>query len=65
MQEKEYFVPVEDLWNITENKYKALIVIEREARRIFLVNPQSDKNPVVRAIKQFVNGEIKYEEEKE
>ena len=64
MQEKEYFVPIEDLWNIMENKYKALVIIQREARRIFQVNPQSADEAIIVAIKRFVDGEIEYEKEK-
>lgn len=64
MQEKEYFVPIEDLWNIMENKYKALVIIQKEARRIFQVNPQSADESIIVAIKRFVDGEIEYEKEK-
>ncbi len=64
MQEKEYFVPIEDLWNIMENKYKALVIIQKEARRIFQVNPQSADEAIIVAIKRFVDGEIEYEKEK-
>ncbi len=65
MQEREYYVPVEDVWNIMDNKYKALVIIEKEARRIFHINPQSDENPVILAMRRFINGEIEYEEEEE
>lgn len=64
MQEKEYFVPIEDLWNIIENKYKALVIIQKEARRIFQVNPQSADEAIIVAIKRFVDGEIEYKKEK-
>lgn len=65
MKTSEYILPIEGIWNIMDNKYKALVVIGKEARRIFQVNPQGRDNPVVLAIQRFVNGEIEHEETKE
>ncbi|PIS26602.1 MAG: hypothetical protein COT45_00625 [bacterium (Candidatus Stahlbacteria) CG08_land_8_20_14_0_20_40_26] len=65
METNEYILPIEGIWNIMDNKYKALVVIGKEARRIFQVNPQSSDNPVVLAIQRFVNGEIVHEEAEE
>jgi len=65
METNDYILPIEGIWNIMDNKYKALVIIGKEARRIFQVNPQSNDNPVVLAIQRFVNGEIAHEEAEE
>lgn len=65
MEKKEYNLPIEDVWGIEENKYKALVIIIKEARRIFHIGAQSPEKPVVTAMKRFVDGEIEYTEEKD
>ncbi len=65
MKEREYYLPVEDIWNIEENKYKAIVVAIKEAKRIFQIGAQSPEKPVITALKRFVDGKIEYEKGKE
>lgn len=55
-------MPVEDIWDVENNKYKAIVVVTKEARRIFQIGSQSSEKPVIKALERFVNHEIEYEE---
>lgn len=60
--EREYLIPTEDVWKIAENKYKAIVVIGKEAKRIQQFAPETEKSPIVLALDRFISGEVEYEE---
>ncbi len=55
---------VEDLWEIVPNKYEAIVVISKEARRIArMAREKGEKlemRPTLLAIKNFLDRKIKY-----
>lgn len=60
--EREYLIPTEDVWKISENKYKAIVVIGKEAKRIQQFASETEESPIALALDRFLSGEIEYEE---
>jgi len=57
----------EKIASIVDNKYKAIVIVAKEARRLNKVlkeNPEAIKEkPVIYAIKELLQGRLKYQEE--
>jgi DNA-directed RNA polymerase subunit K/omega len=62
MKKREYYIPVEDIWKVCDNKYKAIVITAKAARTFFEEDSDTEEKPTIRAIKKFVNEELKYEE---
>lgn len=60
---------VEDLWRLTPNKYEAIVAISLEARRLEQWakenNIKLEEKPVILAMRNFVEGKVKYTIEEE
>jgi len=59
---KEYPIPIEDVWKIMENKYKAIVIASKEARNIFEIHGAKGDKASILALKKLTRGAIKYEE---
>ncbi len=62
---REYLVPTEDIWTVMDNKYKAVVIIAKEAKRISQFSAQSPEHSLATSAERFLNKDIEYEEEKE
>ena len=55
---------VEDIWKVIKNKYEAIMVAAREARRINIDEAeelvQTGEKPTIRSLKRLVEKKIKY-----
>ena len=70
-------ISIEEILKIVENKYKAVVIAAKEARRLNVIPREKEEGgeekennlkPVEEALKRFVKGELKYvdgEEKKE
>ncbi|RKZ21253.1 DNA-directed RNA polymerase subunit omega [bacterium] len=58
------FIPVEKIWEVIENKYEAIMVAAKEARRLNQVDREKYKNspakPTLDALRKLVEKKIKY-----
>ncbi|RKZ26661.1 DNA-directed RNA polymerase subunit omega [bacterium] len=58
------FIPVEKIWEVIENKYEAIMVAAKEARRLNQVDRERYKNsrtkPTLDALRKLVEKKIKY-----
>lgn len=61
-KKKEYPIPVEDIWQIMENKYKAIVIASKEARNIFEFHGDKGEKASIVALKKLIKGKINYEE---
>ena len=57
-----YFV--EDIWKVIKNKYEAVMVAAKEARRINIDEAdtiaKTGEKPIIRSLKRLVGKKIKY-----
>jgi DNA-directed RNA polymerase subunit K/omega len=58
--------PLKKIYSATENKYKAIVVVAKEARRLNKYWKEKDETfpekPTIAAIKRFLKGELRYKE---
>ncbi len=62
------YIPIEDIWKVADNKYQAIVLASREARRINRVekeNEETGEKPTLLALKRLVGRELNYRKEKE
>lgn len=59
--------PLEKICSVVDNKYKAIVIVAKEARRLNkLLKEKPDavkEKPTILAIKKLLRGEIKYRDE--
>jgi len=57
-------ISVEDIWKIIKNKYEAIMVAAKEARRINIDEAgkitQTEEKPIVKGLKRLIKKKIKY-----
>ncbi|MCH7761586.1 DNA-directed RNA polymerase subunit omega [candidate division TA06 bacterium] len=67
-------ISIEEILKIVENKYKAVVIAAKEARRLNVIPREKEEEeeekennlkPVEEALKRFVKGELKYVEGEE
>ena len=67
-------ISIEEILKIVENKYKAVVIAAKEARRLNVIPREKEEGgeekennlkPVEEALKRFVAGELKYVEGEE
>jgi len=61
-KDKEYPIPIEEIWKVIDNKYKAIVIASKEARNIFEIHGDKDGKASILALKKLTRGKIKYEE---
>jgi DNA-directed RNA polymerase omega subunit len=62
--------PLDKLFSVVDNKYKAIVVVAKEARRLnkSLKEKGGDalsEKPTITAIRKLLGGELQYKEEEE
>ncbi|MEW6685919.1 MAG: DNA-directed RNA polymerase subunit omega [Candidatus Edwardsbacteria bacterium] len=62
------FIPIEDLDTFAENKYEAIIIAAKEARRLNILKKEGkiegNLKPTILALKKLKEGKLKYKYEK-
>ena len=58
--------PLKKIYSATENKYKAIVIVAKEARRLNKYWREKEENfpekPTIAAIKRFLKGDLRYKE---
>lgn len=62
------YIPIEDVWKVADNKYQAIVLASKEARRINRAakeGEEMDQKPTLLALKRLVGRKLNYQKEKE
>ncbi len=58
--------PLKKIYSATENKYKAIVIVAKEARRLNSYWKDKEETypekPTIAAIKRFLRGDLRYKE---
>ncbi|MCK4352526.1 hypothetical protein KAW65_03865 [candidate division WOR-3 bacterium] len=58
-KEKKEYLPIEDIWKRYDNRYKGVLKVAEEARRLFEITQERDSEFISKAIQKLMNGKLK------